>query len=102
MRMCDPHARQLACLIHDSVGDALYLMFNASTAPAAFQIPALPRGVPWRVAVDTYQEAPQGSPVAGTGPLFDMKHAYCMVPRSSALLIGATTATLKQPRSSPP
>jgi len=93
----DPHARQLACLIHDGVGDALYLMFNASTGPAAFQIPALPGGVPWRVAVDTYQEAPQGSPVAGTGLLVDIKHPYRMESRSSALLIGATTAALKQP-----
>jgi hypothetical protein len=47
--------------------------------------------------VDTYQEAPQGSPFAGTGPLVDIKHPYRMAPRSSALLIGATTAALKQP-----
>ena len=98
----DPHARQLACLIHDGVGDALYLMFNASTEPAAFQIPELPGRVPWRVAVDTHQEAPQGSPIAGTGPLLDIKRPYCMTPRSSAVLIGATTAALKQPWSRPP
>jgi isoamylase len=98
----DPHARQLACLIHDGVGDALYLMFNASTEPAAFQIPALPGRAPWRVAVDTYQEASQGSPVAGTGPLVDIKQPYRMAPRSSALLIGATTAALEQPWSRPP
>jgi hypothetical protein len=53
--------------------------------------------VPWRVAVDTYQEAPQGSSLAGTGPLVDIKHPYRMAPRSSALLIGVTVPALKRP-----
>jgi isoamylase len=88
----DPRARQLACLIHDGVGDALYLMFNAGPEAAAFQIPAPPDGGRWRVAVDTYQETPQSSSVAGTGPLFDIKYPYRMGARSSALLVSATTA----------
>jgi isoamylase len=93
----DPHARQLACLIHGGVEDLLYLMFNASPEPAAFQIPAAPEGVQWRIAVDTCLEAPGGSSVAGPGPFFDVSRPYRMGPRSSALLIGTPSAA---PRSS--
>jgi isoamylase len=93
----DPHARQLACLIHGGVEDLLYLMFNASSEPAVFQIPAAPEGMQWRIAVDTYREAPGGSSGAGSGPFFDVRHPYRMGPRSSALLIGTAVAA---PRSS--
>ena len=91
----DPQARQLACQIHEGAGDALYLMFNASAEPAAFDIPEPPEGVQWRVAADTYQEAPHGSSVAGTGPLF-VKATYHLGPRASALLIAAPTAPLER------
>ncbi|MEO7206862.1 MAG: glycogen debranching protein GlgX [Steroidobacteraceae bacterium] len=88
----DPHARQVACLIHDGSGDALYLMFNAGAEQTDFHIQTRPDGVQWHVAVDTNQEGPQGSSVVGTGPPVDIRYPYHMGPHSSALLIGVLTA----------
>jgi isoamylase len=91
----DPHARQLACLIHEGVCSALYLMFNAGAEAVAFHIPAPPRGSQWRVAADTYQEAPQASSVAGMRPFFHVM--YLVGPRSSVLLVGAASDSIRSP-----
>jgi isoamylase len=89
----DPHARQLACLIHDGVDDTLYLMFNAGTDAAAFHIPAPPDGGRWRVAVSTWQETPQGVLGARSGPFLDSAQPYCVGSRSSALLVCVASAS---------
>jgi len=85
----NPRARQLACLIREGISDALYLMFNADTAAAAFGIPAPPEGARWRIAADTYQEASRASTVASRGPFAEPACPYRVGPRSSVLLVGA-------------
>jgi isoamylase len=92
----DPQAKQLACLIHDGVGDALYLMFNAGVAATAFQIPAPPDGARWNVAANTFQDVHRASSVAGTGPYFDAGCTYRVGPRSSVVLVGAARTSTRE------
>ncbi|MEP7244054.1 MAG: glycogen debranching protein GlgX [Gammaproteobacteria bacterium] len=85
----DPHARQLACLIHDGTSDALYLMFNAGEEMTAFQVPASPGGGTWHVAADTCQDASFSSFVGGNGPVHDAAYPCLVGSRSSMLLVDA-------------
>jgi glycogen operon protein len=84
----DPHARQLACLIHDGTCDPLYLMFNAGAEAAAFRVSEPPAGRSWRVVADTYRDSSPGLFAAGHGPVHDATDPYLVESRSSALLVG--------------
>lgn len=83
----DPKAKQLACLIHESEHQALYLMFNAGAEAAAFYLPPLPHDARWYLAVDTGHEAPSDMFGTGDEPLVDGVQAYHLPPRSSAILV---------------
>jgi glycogen operon protein len=83
----DPKEKELACLIHESEHQALYLMFNASTEAVAFHLPSMPNGARWHLAVDTSHEAPQDLFGAGDEPLVDQSQAYHLSARSSAILL---------------
>jgi glycogen operon protein len=94
----DPHARALACLIHDDSGGSLFLMFNAGLETAPFRIPAAPGGGCWRLAVDTNLETPDDFPSGDSGPVVDPLQPYEMGPRSSAVLACAPRAASKRSR----
>jgi glycogen operon protein len=83
----DPKEKQLACLIHESEHQALYLMFNAGAESVAFHVPPMPNGARWHLAVDTYHEAPEDLFGAGDEPLLDQSQAYQVGPHSSAILL---------------
>ncbi len=82
----DPQARQLACLIHEDEGGALFLMFNAGVDTVDFSLPTAPRGS-WHLAVDTSREAPGDLYEPGEEPLCEDQHNYRLAPRSSAILL---------------
>jgi isoamylase len=88
----DPHAKSLACLIHDGK-DALYLMFNAEDKPMSFAIPPAPNPCQWRLAIDTSRDLPPALPACGGGPFVERDRPYVLEPRSSVLLVapGITT-----------
>jgi isoamylase len=88
----DAHARELACLIHDGAGEALYLMFNPGEKMTAFQLPAAPGGGNWNVAADTYRDPSVGSSVPGTEPVEGSHPAYLVGSRSSALLVESSNS----------
>ncbi len=83
----DPKEKQLACLIHESEHQALYLMFNAGAEAVAFHVPPMPNGARWHLAVDTYHEAPEDLFGAGDEPRLDQSQAYQVGPHSSAILL---------------
>jgi len=83
----DSGRKELACMIHKSGRDALFLMFNASTNGIDFGLPALPRGFRWHVAVDTARSAPQDQFTAGEEMAVDSSKPYSLEARSSAILV---------------
>jgi glycogen operon protein len=83
----DPKEKQLACLIQENGQSALFLMFNAGTNGADFDLPPLPRGFHWHQAIDTSRSAPQDLFAAGEEPLMDNSKTYRLEARSSAILL---------------
>ena len=70
--------RQLACLVHETQGHSLYLMFNAGFDAIDFRLPSL-AGARWQLAVDTFHQPPQN--------LQQDLSVYRLNPRSSAVLL---------------
>ncbi|BBP02324.1 glycogen debranching protein GlgX [Sulfuriferula nivalis] len=83
----DSKAKLFACLIHEDAQRAILLMFNAGTEAVDFSLPLLKTGTCWHLAVDTSHEAPQDLYVAGEEPLLPNTQTYCLLPRSSAILL---------------
>jgi glycogen operon protein len=83
----DPKERKLGCVIRESGQDALFLMFNASTDAVDFNLPPLPRGSQWRLAVDTSHSAPGDLFDSGLEPLLGDSGIYRLDARSSAILL---------------
>lgn len=83
----DPHARQVACLIHEEEPQALFLMFNAGAEAVDFALPPVLPGARWYLAVDTSRDAPHDLFAAGEEPLWEDPHTYHLGPRSSAILL---------------
>lgn len=83
----DPKEKQLACLIHESEHQALYVMFNASAEAVAFHVPPPPYGARWHLAVDTSHDAPHDVFGAGDEPLSDQSQAYPLSARTSVILV---------------
>ena len=83
----DPKEKQLACLIHESEHQALYLMFNASAEAVDFTLPSVLLRGRWHLAVDTSRDAPQDLFAAGEEPLLERSQEYHLSPRSSAILV---------------
>jgi glycogen operon protein len=84
----DPHARQLACLIHDGTCEPLYLMFNAGAEAAAFRIPEPPARTRWRIEVDTYRGSSPSVLAEGYVCDNDGRDPHLVESRSSVLLVG--------------
>jgi glycogen operon protein len=97
----DPGAKQLGCLIREGDGGALYLMFNASTEPAAFRVPAALNGGQWHIAVDTGREWPHDLFAPGEEPPVDPAQPYAMTPRCSAILLWRKDRILHEDKQTP-
>jgi hypothetical protein len=74
-------------LVQESEQDSLFLMFNAGTSVAEFNLPQLPHGFCWRLAVDTSHETSQGLFAPGEESLSEDPFTYRMASRSSAILL---------------
>jgi glycogen operon protein len=83
----NPKEKNLACLVQESEQDSLFLMFNAGTSVAEFNLPQLPHGFCWRLAVDTSHETSQGLFAPGEESLSEDPFTYRMASRSSAILL---------------
>ncbi len=83
----DAQARQLACLIHEDDGRALYLMFNTGDDAIDFALPSVPQGFRWHQAVDTAHVPPQAMFSEGEEPLLEYPQTYLLDSRSSAILV---------------
>jgi isoamylase len=98
----DPHARQLACLIHDGFDDALFLMFNVGVEAATFHIPAPPLdGGRWRLAVDTCNDTTHDVFAVEGGRSLESAQAYRVRPRSSVLLVGVASVSIHSANAEP-
>ena len=86
----DPHARQLACLIHEGV--ERFAVPDVQRQPGAGRLsdPCGARGSAVAYCGRHLSGSSAGSSGAGPGPFFDDSHPYRMAPRSSALLIGTS------------
>jgi len=83
----DSKARTLGCLIRESAEDALLLMFSANTKAIDFEMPALPQGSRWLLAVDTSHLVPSDVFAAGAAPLAGKLGSYRLRGRSSAIVV---------------
>jgi glycogen operon protein len=83
----DSKEKQFACLIQEYEQDALFLMFNAGTSGAEFNLPPLPYGFRWHRAVDTSRLTPQDLFAPGEEPPLDNSKTYPLEARSSAILL---------------
>jgi glycogen operon protein len=86
----DSRRKELACMIHESGRDALFLMFNASTNGIDFGLPGLPQGFRWHLAVDTSRSTPQDLFTGGEEMAVDRSKPYNLEARSSAILVART------------
>ncbi|MBW4050064.1 MAG: glycogen debranching protein GlgX [Proteobacteria bacterium] len=83
----DSTVKTLGCLIREGAKDALFLIFNADTKDIDFDVPALPLGSHWHLAVDTSHLTPADVLAAGAAPLPDKLRCYRLPGRSSAILV---------------
>jgi glycogen operon protein len=88
----DSSEKQFAVLIHENPRQALYLMFNAGVDAVDFHLPPPPSGAQWRLAVDTFVEAPHDLSVPGEEPLLQYPQTYLLKSRSSAILLARKSA----------
>jgi len=81
----DPHAKAVACLIHDGWADALFLMFNASNDTVVFHAPVAPDKSRWRLVVDTSRD----ESAAAAESFVDSLQPYALEPHSSTVLVAS-------------
>jgi glycogen operon protein len=81
----DSKNKQLACLIHENEKEKIYLMFNAGTEGADFNLPTTLYG--WYLAVDTSRLPAQDFSAIGKETLIEKSKAYHLEARSSAILL---------------
>jgi isoamylase len=85
-RWLDPHAKAVACQIHDGAAESLFLMFNAGNEPVTFHTPVAPDKGRWRLAMDTSRDEPIASMIES---LVDSLQPYELEPHSSAILVAS-------------
>ncbi len=86
----DPKAKMLSCLIQEGGEDALLLMFNADPHDIDFDLPALPQGSRWNLAIDTSRAPLPELRAAGTETLVDNSGTYRLQAHSSAIFLIGT------------
>jgi len=70
------------------VDDYVYVAVNADWEACEVQLPGLPDGVAWHVAVNTSAPAPADAFDPGSEPLLEEQHAFLIGPRSAVVLTG--------------
>jgi glycogen operon protein len=83
----DPKEKQFACLIQEDDQSALCVIFNAGADAVDFDLPPIPPGARWHLAVNTSHETSQGLFAPGEEPLSEDPFTYRMASRSSAILL---------------
>jgi isoamylase len=83
----DPKAKQLACMIHESVESALYLMFNAGEAMMEFRLPNILPNFRWYLVIDTSNEVAQDTFDIGGTSILANQHNYPVSARTSAIVM---------------
>ncbi len=83
----NPKGKQLACQIHETGTESLYLIFNAGTAATDFGLPPLPPGGRWHLAFDTARATPPDSAARSEESCLDHPTRYHLEARSSAILM---------------
>jgi glycogen operon protein len=81
----DPAQKRLACLIRGDGGPDLYLMFNADTVPATFELPEVPPSKGWALAIDTAR--PSTGADLGRDRRYTCGTAYALGSRCAAILV---------------
>ena len=76
----DSNCKQLACLIHENDENMIYMMFNAGSQGADFNLPQMPLDVNWYIAIDT-------SRLLSQERLIENRKAYHLEARSSVILL---------------
>jgi glycogen operon protein len=79
--------KSIACLILGRTEPDLLLLFNADANPVDFNLPGLPAGKIWRLAVDTSRTAPEDLFESGKEASMQGKIGFRLEPRSSAILL---------------
>ncbi len=83
----DPEARRLGCLLREDGAPPLFLMFNASNAPASFVLPAAGAARRWQRAIDT-SLAPPADVVGDEEPRAQLDAPrYVLAARAGAVLV---------------
>jgi glycogen operon protein len=72
----------------DRPQDIVYVIMNAHWETASFELPRMPRGIAWRVAVNTSMPPPQDSYAAGAEIVLDDQTEMIVGARSVAILVG--------------
>jgi len=83
----DLKEKQVACHIPEDGQHGLFLMFNSSTAAAYFNLPRIPIGSQWYLAIDTAQKVPLDLNALGEEPFYGNLHVYHLDTRSAAILL---------------
>ena len=83
----NPKNKQLACQIHETEPESLYLMFNAGTTAVEFGLPPLPAGGRWNLAFDTARAMPLDSSPRSEEFCPDHPTRYHLEARSCAILL---------------
>jgi isoamylase len=86
-RWFDPEMRAFACLLFGHEMPDLFFMFNASSDPVEFSIPAAPSARTWHLAVDTFRSSPEDLFEPGNEPPLEGEKNHRAGPRSSAILV---------------
>ncbi len=88
-------SRQLAALFcgsaaraEDRPQDIVYVIMNAHWETAGFKLPRIPRGIAWRVAINTSMPPPQDSYAAGAEIILEDQTEMIVGARSVAILVG--------------
>lgn len=87
----DPQQNSLACLIVGSDEPDLLLIFNAGGNAVDFSISLAPGAREWRVVVDTFRSFPEDFVEPGTEPALHLESHFRAGPRSSAILVAASS-----------
>ena len=83
----DLKEKQVACHIPEDGQHGLFLMFNSSSAAAYFNLPRIPIGSQWYLAIDTAQKVPLDLNALGEEPFYGNLHVYHLDTRSAAILL---------------
>jgi isoamylase len=87
----DSNCKQLACLIHENVKNMIYIMFNAGSQGADFNLPKMPLDVNWYLAIDTSRLLSQET-------LIENPKTYHLEAQSSVILLARKHLSKGEPQ----